>query len=181
MSKQLFTNNAVSLLGSNITPGDTTFFVSAGTGNLYPNPNNGEYFLATLENEAATAFEIIKVQKRIGDEFIQVIRGFENTTPMSWLAGQTLVDLRETAGTFRRLQRIYDAEITITINSSITTITTSIPFEDGSEQVWVGGLRQKRGYDYEVLTSTTFKLLYPLSETEITGGQIIVVDFNRQI
>lgn len=105
--KQLFTNNAVSLLASPISASSTTLAVIAGHGDLFPSiVEAGHFFLVTLENETATQREIIKVNGRVGDVFTGLERGWEDTTPQNWPAGggnDTLVDHRVTAGTLTGL------------------------------------------------------------------------------
>ncbi len=105
--KQLFTNNAVSLLAAPISASSTTLAVIAGHGALFPAITEaGHYFLVTLENETATQREIIKVNGRVGDVFTGLERGWEDTIPQNWPAGggnDTLVDHRVTAGTLQGL------------------------------------------------------------------------------
>jgi hypothetical protein len=109
-TRQLFTNNAISLLAAPIGPSDTTLTVLPGYGALFPQPAPGgtEYFNVTLENQSATQREIIKVYGRTGDTFTNIVRAQEGTTAQSWPAGgmgnDTLVDHRVTAETMRRLQ-----------------------------------------------------------------------------
>lgn len=101
---QLFTNNAVSLLASPISASATNLTVMAGYGNLYPNPAPGQYFLITLEDQAGSVREIIRVNGRSGDTFTGLQRGQEGTTPQAWsasLGSDTLVDHRVTAETMR--------------------------------------------------------------------------------
>lgn len=102
--KQLFTNNAVSLLALPITSSDTALTVMTGYGLLFPNPGPNEYFLVTLENETATAREIIRVTGRTGDTFTFSLsdRAQEGTIAQGWGASfgnDTLVDHRLTAET----------------------------------------------------------------------------------
>lgn len=97
---QLYTNNAISLLNNNLSPGDSIIQVSYGDGALYPQPTNpGDFFLITLEDEHAQNREIVKIGNRIGDQLFIVERGFENTIPQYW-PENTLVDHRVTAYTF---------------------------------------------------------------------------------
>jgi hypothetical protein len=101
---QLFSNNAVSLLASPITPGDTTLQVMPGYGSLYPAPSAGQFFLVTLEDQSGTVREIIRVTGRSGDTFTGLVRGQEGTVPRAWsasLGSDTLVDHRVTAETMR--------------------------------------------------------------------------------
>lgn len=103
---QLFTNNAISLLNSSISPFDLELHVLPGTGSQYPQPSNaGEFFLVTLETTAAPFDrEIVKVIGRSGDTlFIDPAgRGQEGTVPQAWAATDTLVDHRLTAETIRQ-------------------------------------------------------------------------------
>lgn len=105
--KQLFTNNAVSLLAAPISAASTTLSVLPGHGSLYPEILElGHFFLVTLENETGTAREIVKVTGRTGDTFTGLERGWEGTTAQAWVAGpgsDTLVDHRVTAGTLSSL------------------------------------------------------------------------------
>lgn len=101
---QLFTNNAVSLLAAPISASNTSLTVMAGLGNLYPNPGPGEYFLVTLEDQAGSAREIIRVNSRSGDTFSGLVRAQEGTIAQAWsasLGSDTLVDHRVTAETMR--------------------------------------------------------------------------------
>lgn len=105
---QLFSNNAVTLLAAPIGPSDTSMTVMAGYGAQFPNPAPGEFFLITLENQTATAREIIKVTARSGDTFT-VERAQEGTTALSWgasLGNDTLVDHRVTAETMTRAMQL---------------------------------------------------------------------------
>jgi hypothetical protein len=108
-SLQLFTNNAVALLQTSIAPTDLVIQVQPGLGSLFPQPTNaGEWFLITLETIAAPfQREIVKVIGRAGDTFIvdPAGRGWESTTPAAWIAGETLIDHRVTAGTLRCFQQ----------------------------------------------------------------------------
>lgn len=109
-TRQLFTNNAISLLAAPLGPADTTLTVMSGDGALFPQPapDGSEYFNITLEDQGATRREIIKVYGRTGDTFTNIVRAQEGTTAQSWPAGgpgsDTLVDHRVTAETMRRLQ-----------------------------------------------------------------------------
>jgi hypothetical protein len=100
---QLFTNNAVSLLDAPLNSNDAVIYVQAGLGQGFPQPiNPGEFFLVTLEDIAnPSKREIIKCIARTGDSLVidPAGRGWEGSTPLNWLAHDTLVDHRITAGT----------------------------------------------------------------------------------
>lgn len=107
-SLQLFANNAVALLDSNISPTDLTVNVQPGLGSLFPQPTNpGEWFLVTLEDTSTPLIrEIVKIIGVTGDVLTvdPLGRGYEGSTAMSWVAGNTLVDHRVTAETLRCFQ-----------------------------------------------------------------------------
>lgn len=103
--KQLFTNNAVSLLAFGIGPTDTTLRVLPGHGEQFPTPQANEFFTVTLEDQGALVQEIVHVYQRNGDVFT-IERAQEGTTARAWTAsqgGDTLVDHRLTAETLNRL------------------------------------------------------------------------------
>lgn len=141
MAKQLFGNNASSLLAASISDSDLTIQVAGGFGALFPNPGVDEYFLVTLENDSGD-IEVVKITSRTSDLLTvpPAGRGQEGTSAQSWTNGQARVELRLTRGTMEVfLQRdgdemtgdldMNDNEITdvnITGDSTIDTITEII-------------------------------------------------------
>lgn len=111
MAKQIFGNNASSLLAASISDSDLTIQVANGFGALFPNPGADEYFLVTLENDNGD-IEIVKVTSRTTDLLTVPPggRGQEGTSAQSWTNGQTRVELRLTRGTMETfIQRGGDA------------------------------------------------------------------------
>lgn len=111
MAKQIFGNNASSLLAASISDADLTIQVANGFGALFPNPGADEYFLVTLENDNGD-IEIVKVTSRTTDLLTVPTggRGQEGTSAQSWTNGQTRVELRLTRGTMETfIQRGGDA------------------------------------------------------------------------
>lgn len=100
MAKQLFTNNAGSMLAVTIDDNDLSVQVGAGHGALFPNPTGGDWFLVTLVNSSGD-LEICKCTARSTD-VLTVVRAQEGTTPQAWTANQTRVELRNTADTMER-------------------------------------------------------------------------------
>lgn len=136
--RQLFTNNAAALLASPISDSSTALSVMAGYGSLFPQPiEAGDYFLVTLENETATAREIVRVTGRTGDTFTGLVRGQEGTTPQAWSAtagSDTLVDHRVTAETMRLAMELPElggvTVPSVTVPATTTGITTNVTYSD---------------------------------------------------
>jgi hypothetical protein len=111
MAKQLFGNNASSLLAASISDTDLSIQVQTGFGASFPTPGTDEYFLVTLENTEGD-IEVVKVDDRVGDLLNIPVggRGQEGTSAQSWTNGQARVELRLTKGTMEVfLQRGGDA------------------------------------------------------------------------
>lgn len=104
MTLQLFSNNGVSLLASDISPSDMSIQLQAGLGKNFPRPViPGEFFLVTLENiNAPLEREIIRIIGRTGDTLVVGARAQEGTTAQAWTAFETLVDHRITAETIKQ-------------------------------------------------------------------------------
>lgn len=100
MAKQLFGNNASSLLAASISDSDLTIQVAGGFGALFPDPGADEYFLVTLENDQGD-IEVVKISDRTTDLLTVPVagRGQEGTSAQSWTNGQARVELRLTRGT----------------------------------------------------------------------------------
>ena len=96
-----FANNALSALASPITSADTTIYLQAGTGSLFPTPTSGQVFLATIYNSSSTSYEIVLVTARSGDT-VTVVRAQENTTAQTWLTGNSF-GMYPTKGTMQSL------------------------------------------------------------------------------
>ena len=104
MTLQLFSNNGVSLLATDISATDMIIQVQAGLGTNFPRPvNAGEFFLVTLENiNAPLQREIIKIIGRTDDTLTVGARAQEGTIAQAWGAFDTLVDHRITAETIKQ-------------------------------------------------------------------------------
>jgi hypothetical protein len=95
----LFANNATTTIAGSITPTDTTVNLAPGSGILFPQPENGDFFVATFYNAAtATVDEIVHVTAMQGD-MATIVRAREGTDPLSWNAGDSFSAL-VTAGCF---------------------------------------------------------------------------------
>jgi len=108
MARQIFSNNASSLLATGISDIDTTIQVEVGYGVYFPDPGASEYFLVTLENSLGD-FEICRCTARAGD-LLTVVRAQEGTAAQAWTGGLARVELRNTKGSMETfLQREGDA------------------------------------------------------------------------
>lgn len=193
---QLFANNAVSLLTAAISETDTSVTVMTGHGAAFPQPtgDGSDYFLITLEDQAATYREIIKVTGRVGDTltFDLTDRGQEGTTIRAWpsaIGNETLVDHRVTAETLRRAMRkplpsassgqvLFNQPVTILPPSGgKTVIVLQTPYQAGSTALFIGGLRQKLEIDYLETSPTQLTLEGELTQAMVNEGQHVTLDF----
>lgn len=95
MSQYVFSNNAVTTLGSNLSPSATTLTVATGTGSEFPTPTPGQVVSLTLIASGSTTGvpnEIVYATARTGDTFT-VVRGQEGTTAQSWSSGDTVANM----------------------------------------------------------------------------------------
>lgn len=90
-TKQLFINNASSLLAANITNIATSLAVTATEGGKFPAPATAdEYFLITIA--VGNSFEVVKCTSRTTDT-LTVVRAQEGTVAQGWSSG-ALIELR---------------------------------------------------------------------------------------
>lgn len=114
-----FTNNASATLATSINTSVTTVTVTAGQGAQFPTLTTGEFFYATLV-DSSNNLEIVKVTARSSDT-LTVVRGQDNTTPRSYLAGDK-IELRIVAASLNAI--ISDA--TTAFEAADATITTNL-------------------------------------------------------
>jgi hypothetical protein len=192
---QLFANNAVSLLTAPLTATSTSLTVMTGHGALFPQPtgDGSDYFLITLEDQAASKREIIKVTGRVGDTFSFTLadRGLEGTTAQAWSSqagDDTLVDHRVTAETLRRLAQLpqtaqaagvprFNQPYTLVPAGANTILQLAMAAQTGSTCLYVGGMRQKLGVDYTESAPDQLLLPYVLTVSDVNAGQSITIDF----
>ncbi len=127
----IFANNASTTLSAPINNTATSLTVASGTGAEFPNPSAGQQFAATLV-DAATGLltEIIYCTAISGDTFTTIIRGQEDTSALSWLAGDLIANLL-TAGQMAAMVQT----ITVSPNRTVTasgSFTTSTADANGS-------------------------------------------------
>lgn len=101
---QLFSNNAISTLQSDIAAGEVTLNLAAGTGGLFPSTTGVDDFTVTLYEVIGgkeVNHEIVRVTARTGDA-LTVVRAQEGTAARAFAAG-TPVELRLTAAVLAKL------------------------------------------------------------------------------
>lgn len=91
-AKYVFANNATTSLAVAAGVGDTTLYVVAGQGQLFPSPGEGEAFSATLSNTLGTLNEVVLVTARSGDT-MTVTRAQEGTDALVWPVGTRFEEL----------------------------------------------------------------------------------------
>jgi hypothetical protein len=169
---QLFANNAISLLAAPITNTATSLTVITGQGALYPQPtgDGSDYFLITLEDQAATIREIIKVTTRSSDTlgFLLADRGLEGTSARAWTSAagsETIVDHRITAETLDRLQLLPDSGGELIAENPSSPIS---PIASGANSVAIGSGSQAAVADSLAIGS---KSLSRISGITLANGQ----------
>lgn len=128
MAKQLFSNNAGSMLAVSINAAALTLQVGGGHGALFPLPTGGDYFLVTL-TDAAGNIEIVKCTARASD-VLTIERAQEGTSAQSWTGAACRVELRNTAATLERFVQT-DGDYTILGELTLTGgIAGAVGFND---------------------------------------------------
>ena len=107
MAKQLFANNATSMLSGILTQGGNVLVCSNGEGNRFPSPAADEYFLLTIYTKDAYAneqkVEVVKVTSRVGDTLmierdVELLTGQSGGYAYNGNTEQVYLELRWTAG-----------------------------------------------------------------------------------
>lgn len=129
----LITNNASTTLLSGLSTVDTTITLALGTGDMFPEVVAPDYTYVTIENSSGD-LEIVKVVARTsGSDSMTVERGQDNTSPLTWNAGD-LVELRPVAIMFSSI--IADiATRELSANKGVANGYPSLNAESKVEQV----------------------------------------------
>jgi hypothetical protein len=123
MAKQLFTNNAATLMSGTLSIGGTTLNVSTGTGALFPAISGSDYYLLTIFEKDGFGVEmnheIVKVTARVADSMTierdyEGIVGVVGGNAYDGVSNTVYVSLRWTAGCAEGLQGYTDAVADIT-------------------------------------------------------------------
>ena len=162
-----FTNNATSTLAAGINSSVTTLSVAAGQGALFPTLS-GDYFYCTLANVAGTV-EIIKVTARSTDTFT-IVRGQDNTTAASWIAGDK-VELRLVAASLNDLPKLDENNVFTGSNTIPLPVINNIKLGYTTTATAAGTttLTSASNHYQRFTGSTTQTIVLPVTSTLTTG------------
>ena len=172
----LFTNNAATALAVAITPTDTVLQVVAGTGQQFPSPTGGDYFMLTLiQINNPEVGEIVKCIGRTSD-YLTVIRGQEGTQPQIFNISDN-VQLRITASSLNLFASVSQPVYTQTNYAEYHTATqgqtvigvstfTYVPATN-SINVYVNGSKQIVGLNYTETSLSSITFLAGLNAGDI--------------
>ena len=165
---QLFSNNAVSTLASDVTDVATSMTVGTGDGALFPSPTGGDFFLVTLlklSGVTESSIEIVKVTQRTGDIFNVVARGQEGTTALTYLTGDR-VQARLTAGSM-----VVKADVAALSPLTAHAGSTSNPHSVTKAQIGLGSAdnTSDAGKPVSTATQTALNLKANLAGPTFTG------------
>ena len=181
----LFTNNAATALAVAVTPTDTLFQVVAGTGEQFPSPTGGNYFMMTMvQINNPEVSEIVKCIGRTGD-FLTVERGQEGTAPQIFNISDN-AQLRITAQSLNLFAQggsgggsgaaTNQAEFTATQGQTVFTLPFSYIPDDFNLAVFVNGSKQIVDVNYSESSSTTVSFI-----TGLNVGDLVEVIYNLPI
>lgn len=158
----LLANNAASKLAASIGATDTTISLQAGTGVMFPLPENGDWFPLTLINTSGQT-EIVRCTSRNGD-VLQVQRAQEGTSSKAFIAGDR-AELRLTAGVingkFDKAGGTISGPVTLTAD-----MTTYRPASPGTGVLFLGN----SGSKYLFYDGTNY--LMPGGQLYVNGSQV---------
>ena len=148
----LFSNNAATNLAASITSGATSLTVTSGTGSLFPNPTNTDYFLLTLIGISGSPIEIVKVTSRSSDT-MTIVRAQEGTTASAFNGGDK-VELRITAATMNSAAQAGLANGAMTENTM--SITSNYTMTTGNNGMSAGPITVATGVTVTIPTGSNW-------------------------
>lgn len=178
MARAKLTNNAITVLASDITNVATSMTVAAGKGALFPEPGTN-YFYCTLTEGAL--MEIVQVTARTADVFT-ILRGRDGTTGQAFTSAAA-VRVNLTAAVMAELATLTHTE-TLTNKTMTTpaingytegTVTAntgtaySIDISTGTVQI----LTLTGNCTYTFPTGTTGKSFLLIQKQDATGGRTV--------
>jgi hypothetical protein len=181
----LFTNNAATALAVAITPTDTVLQVVAGTGQQFPSPTGGNYFMLTLiQINNPEVGEIVKCTYRNGD-FLTVERGQENTQPQIFNISDN-VQLRITAQSLNLFAAgggggggaaaTQEVSFVATQGQTVFTIPFTYLPDQNNLAVFVNGSKQVVDTNYSESSSTSITFF-----TGLNAGDIVEVVYGLPV
>jgi len=181
----LFTNNAATALAVAITPTDTVLQVVAGTGQQFPSPTGGNYFMLTLiQINNPEVGEIVKCTYRNGD-FLTVERGQENTQPQIFNISDN-VQLRITAQSLNLFAAgggggggaaaTQEVSFIATQGQTVFTIPFTYLPDQNNLAVFVNGSKQVVDTNYSESSSTSITFF-----TGLNAGDIVEVVYGLPV
>lgn len=190
----LFSNFAGTTLGGPISSTSTSLVVASGTGAEFPSPSGAQQFAVVL-NDAATGllYEVVYVQAVSGDNFNNLLRGQENTTALSWLAGDLIANVVTAGQMAAMVQQVSVSPIReVTTSGSFTTTTSDANGRIGINRTSAVGVSSTtlpsnasagQTYTYEDLAGNAAR--YPITISASAGQSIaglseFVMNVNRQ-
>lgn len=180
MSIPLFTNNASTTLALGIGISDTTINLYIGSGSLFPNPVNSNYFYISMISSSTNSTEIMKCTGRSGDT-LTVVRAQDGTSAQTWSVGDR-VELRVTAASLNFFANGSSANPStatqvneFTATQGQTTFTLSFNYLTNSNNlvVFVNGSKQIVSVNYNENSSSTIQFLAGLNV-----GDLVEVIYN---
>ena len=176
MSRPLFTNNASTVLARAITPTDTILQLTAGTGQYFPQPAIGDYFMLTLvQVNNPEVSEIVECIERVGD-VLTVVRGQEGTAPQIFNLSDS-VELRITAGSLNLFaiggggggsaSGTSVADFTATQGQTVFTLPWSYTQGIDNLAIFINGSKQVVNVNYTESTSTSFTMASGLNAGDV--------------
>lgn len=120
---QLFSNNASTTLGSDITISDTYIPLATGAGSKFTSPSTPDFELITITQ--GSNIEVIKVLSKSGDAFNSVVRAQEGTSAYAFTTGAK-IEGRVTKGTFDSFVQKDIKNVVIGANSATTKTISEV-------------------------------------------------------
>lgn len=128
MTMLLFVNDASTTLQAGLTTASTSCTLAAGTGVLFPSPTAGQaFYLTFLDAATQQVKEIVLCTSRAGD-VLQIERAQQNTSALTWNAGDLAVQLVTAGDMAGNLQPdvLQNAQYTVCTGAGSNSITATL-------------------------------------------------------
>lgn len=154
-------NNAVSRLSASVSNSDISFALSPGSGVIFPELAEGDWFPITLTDSLGN-IEIVRATARDTD-ILTVLRGQEGTIARAFNAGDR-VELRLTNGAIEEIQAAIDGKLSAAGGTVGGDITLSRPATPTTGALFFGNT----GLRYLYYDGTTYS--FAGAQLTINGG-----------